>query len=83
MQEFDFKEPIDMLEFMLGVQFYTGNWLDSTLTTKTGQKVSRQSAFCLETQFFPDSPNKKDFPDAPALTFQSATACPTYCEPPV
>jgi aldose 1-epimerase len=47
-----------------GVQFYTGNWLDSTLTTKTGQKVSRQSAFCLETQFFPDSPNKKDFPDA-------------------
>ena len=25
MQEFDFKEPIDMLEFMLGVQFYTGN----------------------------------------------------------
>ncbi|MBR4678951.1 MAG: galactose mutarotase [Bacteroidales bacterium] len=47
-----------------GVQFYTGNWLDSTLTTKTGKKVSRQSAFCLETQFFPDSPNKKDFPDA-------------------
>ena len=47
-----------------GVQFYTGNWLDSTLETKFGNKVSRQSAFCLETQFFPDSPNHKDFPDA-------------------
>jgi aldose 1-epimerase len=46
-----------------GMQFYTGNWLDSTLTTKTGKKVSRQSACCFETQFFPDSPNQKNFPD--------------------
>ncbi len=46
-----------------GMQFYTGNWLDGTLTTKTGQKVTRQSACCFETQFFPDSPNKPNFPD--------------------
>ena len=46
-----------------GMQFYTGNWLDGTLTTKTGKPVTRQSACCFETQFFPDSPNRPNFPD--------------------
>ncbi|MBR4265550.1 MAG: galactose mutarotase [Bacteroidales bacterium] len=47
-----------------GMQFYTGNWLDSTLESKYGKKISRQSACCFETQFFPDSPNKSQFPKA-------------------
>ena len=45
-----------------GVQFYTGNFLDGTLTGKGGVVVDRRSGFCLETQHFPDSPNKPDFP---------------------
>ncbi|MBQ3688896.1 MAG: galactose mutarotase [Bacteroidales bacterium] len=59
-----------------GMQFYTGNWLDSTLETKQGKKVSRQSAFCFETQYFPDSPNKSNFPDAilrPGKTYNQKT----------
>ncbi len=46
-----------------GMQFYTGNWLDETLTEANGKKISRQSACCFETQFFPDSPNKPQFPN--------------------
>jgi len=45
-----------------GVQFYTGNFLDGTLKGKAGISYTKRSAFCLETQHFPDSPNKPEFP---------------------
>lgn len=45
-----------------GVQFYTGNFLDGSLHGKGGVSYTRRSAFCLETQHFPDSPNKPEFP---------------------
>jgi len=45
-----------------GVQFYTGNFLDGTLTGKGGKVYQKHYAFCLETQHFPDSPNKPNFP---------------------
>lgn len=45
-----------------GVQFYTGNFLDGTLTGKGGKTYPRRAGFCLETQHFPDSPNKPSFP---------------------
>jgi aldose 1-epimerase len=45
-----------------GVQFYTGNFLDGALTGKDGKVYQKHYAFCLETQHFPDSPNKPDFP---------------------
>jgi aldose 1-epimerase len=45
-----------------GVQLYTGNFLDGSLTGKGGKKYEKHYAFCLETQHFPDSPNKPDFP---------------------
>ena len=45
-----------------GVQFYTGNFLDGTLTGKDGRVYKKHYAFCLETQHFPDSPNKPQFP---------------------
>jgi aldose 1-epimerase len=46
-----------------GVQFYTGNFLDGTITGKNGHVYKRRYAFCLETQHFPDSPNHPDFPN--------------------
>ena len=47
-----------------GVQFYSGNFLDGTLTnTKGGQKYVQHAALCLETQHFPDSPNQPTFPN--------------------
>jgi len=45
-----------------GMQFYTGNSLDGTLTGKRGVKYGKHSGFCLETQHFPDSPNHPEFP---------------------
>ena len=45
-----------------GLQFYTGNFLDGTNKGKGGAVYSQYQAFCLEDQFFPDSPNQKDFP---------------------
>ncbi|QIA07692.1 aldose epimerase family protein [Draconibacterium halophilum] len=46
-----------------GVQFYGGNFLDGTIAGKNDIKYDFRGAFCLETQHFPDSPNKADFPD--------------------
>lgn len=59
-----------------GVQFYTGNFLDGTDHGKDGKVYGYRSAFCLETQHFPDSPNHKDFPSTvlkPGQTFRSTS----------
>jgi aldose 1-epimerase len=59
-----------------GVQFYTGNFLDGTVTGKQGHVYKRRYGFCLETQHFPDSPNHPDFPTTilkPGETFHSQT----------
>ncbi len=45
-----------------GVQFYTGNFLDGTITGKGGRVYQFRNAFCLEPQHFPDSPNHPAFP---------------------
>ena len=45
-----------------GVQFYTGNFLDGSVTGKQGHVYKRRFGFCLETQHFPDSPNHPAFP---------------------
>jgi aldose 1-epimerase len=45
-----------------GVQLYTGNFLDGTVTGKGGKVYKYRYGFCLETQHFPDSPNKPSFP---------------------
>jgi aldose 1-epimerase len=59
-----------------GIQFYTGNFLDGTIKGKGGTVYTRRSALCLETQHFPDSPNKPRFPSAvlkPGMEFKSTT----------
>jgi len=59
-----------------GVQFYTGNFLDGTITGKGGHVYQRRYAFCLETQHFPDSPNHPNFPSAilrPGEKYQTRT----------
>ena len=59
-----------------GVQFYTGNFLDGTIKGKGGKVYGRRSGFCLETQHFPDSPNKPAFPSTelkPGQKYQSTT----------
>lgn len=46
-----------------GMQFYSGNFLDGSLTGK-GKTFARRTGFCLETQNFPDAPNQPGFPSA-------------------
>lgn len=45
-----------------GLQFYSGNFLDGTLTGKYGRTYIHRYGLCLEPQHFPDSPNEKSFP---------------------
>ena len=45
-----------------GVQFYTGNYLDGCPVGKGGAVYAARCGFCLETQFFPDTPNQPSFP---------------------
>lgn len=45
-----------------GIQFYGGNFMDGQDTGKYGKPLVYRGAFCLETQHFPDSPNKPEFP---------------------
>src|SRR5579863_8527316 len=49
---------LEVMTTQPGVQFYTGNFLDGTVHGKGGKAYARRSAFCLETQHFPDSPNQ-------------------------
>jgi aldose 1-epimerase len=59
-----------------GVQFYSGNFLDGTLSGISGAKYGRNTGFCLETQHFPDSPNQPKFPSTalrPGQTLHSTT----------
>ncbi|HEY0791907.1 MAG TPA: aldose epimerase family protein [Chthoniobacterales bacterium] len=59
-----------------GVQFYAGNQLDGTVTGKHGVPYPFRSGFCLETQHYPDSPNRPAFPSTvlrPGETLTSRT----------
>ncbi|MHB9862080.1 aldose epimerase family protein [Streptomyces sp. YIM S03343] len=59
-----------------GLQFYSGNFLDGTLTGTGGRTYRQGDALCLETQHFPDSPNKPSFPSTtlrPGQVYRSTT----------
>ena len=59
-----------------GVQFYTGNFLNGSLTGKGNKKYIKHSGMCLETQHFPDSPNQPSFPNTilkPGETYKQTT----------
>lgn len=47
-----------------GIQFYSGNFMTGNDVGKSGKPYGYRSAFCLETQNFPDAPNHPDFPSA-------------------
>lgn len=59
-----------------GIQFYAGNFLDGTLYGPSGRAYRQSDGLCLETQHFPDSPNKPNFPSTvlrPGETYQTTT----------
>lgn len=58
-----------------GVQFYAGNFLKGDMG-KAGKPINKRSGFCLETQFYPDTPNKEHFPSClfdAGQTYKSTT----------
>ena len=64
---------LEALTTQPGVQFYTGNHLDGSITGKNSVTYKARYGFCLEAQHFPDSPNKPSFPSAflqPGQTYQ-------------
>lgn len=57
-----------------GIQVYSGNFLDGTVTGKKGIKYNKRAGICLETQHYPDSPNKPEWPSVvlnPGETYNS------------
>jgi aldose 1-epimerase len=53
---------LEVLSSEPGLQFYTGNFLDGTITGKGGWVYQFRDAFCMEPQHYPDSPNEPSFP---------------------
>lgn len=67
---------METLTTMPGIQFYTGNFMDGCPAGKGGALYKKHGAFCLETQFFPDSPNHPEFPSpvlAPGRPYEHKT----------
>jgi aldose 1-epimerase len=67
---------MEVLTTQPGVQFYTGNFLDGSITGKQGHVYQQRYGFCLETQHYPDSPNQPNFPSTilrPGETYRTRT----------
>ena len=59
-----------------GIQFYSGNFLDGSIVGKSDRAYKFRNGFCLETQHYPDSPNKAEFPSVvlrPGEIYNSTT----------
>ena len=68
---FDYFYSHDKLD-----EFYSGNFLDGSIIGKSGRPYDFRGGFCLETQHFPDSPNKPEFPSVelnPGETYKTRT----------
>lgn len=67
---------MDTLTTQPGVQLYTGNWMTGNMRGKFHQRYPARAALCLETQHYPDSPNKPEYPSTvlrPGETYDQTT----------
>lgn len=72
----DSGREMEVLTTEPGLQFYSGNFLDGSLTGKSGRSYQKHAALALETQHFPNSPNQANFPSTilrPGETYTSRT----------
>ena len=70
------QRTLDVFTSEPGLQFYAGNSLDGRLSGKSGRAYARHGGFCLETQHYPDSPNRPQFPTTllrPGEIYESTT----------
>ena len=68
---------LDVFTTEPGIQVYSGNFLDGTNTGKKGINYQQRTAICLETQKYPDTPNKPEWPSAQLLPGDTYTS---FCE---
>ena len=71
-----YERVLEVLTTELGIQFYSGNFLNGKVPGKEGQLYRHRTGFCLETQHFPDSPNHPSFPSTvrrPGQVYRSTT----------
>lgn len=62
-----------------GIQFYSGNFLDGTGIDKQGNKMEKRTGCCLETQKFPDTPNKSNLTGWPNATLEPGQKYYSHC----
>ena len=62
-----------------GIQIYTGNFLDGTVNGKDGKSINRRTAICLETQKFPDTPNKSHLEGWPSAILEPGQEYYSHC----
>lgn len=70
------SRKMEVLTTLPGVQLYCGNFLDGSLIGPGGKVYQKRSGLCLETQHYPDSPNKPEFPSPvlePGETYEHTT----------
>lgn len=69
---------LEVFTDLCGVQLYTGNFLDGTKIGKKGNPLIKNAGFCLETQFYPNTPNMPEFPQCTIDAGEKFTSCTVF-----
>lgn len=69
---------LEVFTDLCGVQLYTGNFLDGTNVGKNGNPLIKNAGFCLETQFYPNTPNMPEFPQCTVDAGEKFTSCTVF-----
>ncbi len=69
---------LDVFTDLCGVQLYTGNFLDGTKPGKHGEPLIKHAGFCLETQFYPNTPNMPEFPQCTVEAGKPFESCTVF-----
>lgn len=69
---------LEVFTDLCGVQLYTGNFLDGTKIGKNGNPLIKNAGFCLETQFYPNTPNMPEFPQCTFDAGEKFTSCTVF-----
>ncbi len=69
---------LEVFTDLCGVQLYTGNFLDGTKIGKSGNPLIKNAGFCLETQYYPNTPNMPEFPQCTFDAGEKFTSCTVF-----
>ncbi len=69
---------LEVFTDLCGVQLYTGNFLDGTNIGKNGDPLIKNAGFCLETQFYPNTPNMPEFPQCTVDAGEKFNSCTVF-----